>query len=289
MFFLFPILLTLSALLTAQPQERMARVDLISPVTQVAPGDEVPVGVRFRMKPGWHIYWINPGDAGTAPQFNWDLPGGGVGGMMRGGEWDISRPAFPTPVRFVDGGGLVGYGYDDTVIFPFTLRVPGSATPGQEVTVTLRTDYLICEKICLSEQAQASMTFRVGRRGEVDRESQAQLDEAARALPVAAAQSRLVQDVTVNSAADLGERVLTAVLSEDVEDFGFFPQPPTGVVVEGIDVVRDGRRVRVTFRPRAMAGAAVRQSSFPAVLGFTTPEGRRGVSVNILLGDPVDE
>src|SRR5687767_14969805 len=55
--------------------ETELRVD----VSQVKPGDTFRVGVHFRMDPGWHVYWKNPGDSGLATEVSWDMPGVTVG------------------------------------------------------------------------------------------------------------------------------------------------------------------------------------------------------------------
>ena len=36
--------------------------------------DTYLVGVKFRLDPGWHTYWINPGDSGEKASFEWKLP-----------------------------------------------------------------------------------------------------------------------------------------------------------------------------------------------------------------------
>ena len=32
------------------------------------------LGVQLTHKPGWHTYWINPGDSGLPTTLNWTLP-----------------------------------------------------------------------------------------------------------------------------------------------------------------------------------------------------------------------
>ena len=41
---------------------------LVSDTDAVAPGRPYHVGLRLRLAPGWHTYWINPGEAGEAPE-----------------------------------------------------------------------------------------------------------------------------------------------------------------------------------------------------------------------------
>ena len=39
-----------------------------------APGGEIELAILMRTKPGWHGYWLNPGDAGLPMSVEWTLP-----------------------------------------------------------------------------------------------------------------------------------------------------------------------------------------------------------------------
>jgi DsbC/DsbD-like thiol-disulfide interchange protein len=43
-----------------------AEVTLISETNAVEPGRPFRLGLHFKLVKGWHIYWVNPGDAGEA-------------------------------------------------------------------------------------------------------------------------------------------------------------------------------------------------------------------------------
>ena len=49
-------------------------VSLVSDTDAVTPGAPFRIGLRFRLAPGWHTYWQNPGDAGVAPELDLALP-----------------------------------------------------------------------------------------------------------------------------------------------------------------------------------------------------------------------
>ena len=44
---------------------------LISAVEAVGDRETLPLGLQFRMKPGWKLYWRTPGDAGFPPRPVW--------------------------------------------------------------------------------------------------------------------------------------------------------------------------------------------------------------------------
>jgi DsbC/DsbD-like thiol-disulfide interchange protein len=62
------------------------------------PGGEVELAIHMRTRPGWHGYWLNPGDAGLPMQVDWQLPSGVSVGPLR----------YPVPMRLTIGG-LMNY------------------------------------------------------------------------------------------------------------------------------------------------------------------------------------
>ncbi len=46
---------------------------LVSSLDAAPPGRSFDAGLRLKMKPGWHVYWLNPGDSGLAPKLLWRL------------------------------------------------------------------------------------------------------------------------------------------------------------------------------------------------------------------------
>ncbi len=149
--FLLLALVVLSALGPAAAAESTpvvsshTNVALVSETDGVAPGRPFRVGLRFRMSPGWHIYWQNPGDAGLAPTVTWTLPAGARAGDI---EW-------PTPVRDVDGP-IVSYAYTGTVLLPVAITPPAGSGP---VDIQAKADWLVCERICVPESGTFQLSL----------------------------------------------------------------------------------------------------------------------------------
>src|SRR5262249_37032283 len=74
-------------------------VRLVASTTAIEAGKQFEVGVLLHMQPGWHVYWLNPGDAGLPTSVRWTLPAGFTVGELR----------WPVPQRFEQSGGVVGY------------------------------------------------------------------------------------------------------------------------------------------------------------------------------------
>ena len=75
----------------APPIEDPVKARLVAETGSIAPGETVWVALHLEMRPGWHVYWRNPGDAGLPPEIAWTLPPGFTAGEI----------AWPTPERFV--------------------------------------------------------------------------------------------------------------------------------------------------------------------------------------------
>lgn len=116
----------------------------------VRPAELVHTAVRIRMEPGWHIYWIHPGEGGVKTAVECRPPSG----------WTVEGPRFPPPQRFLTGG-LASFGYEGTVLLPLQLRAPtGFASPA---TLTAKVSWLACsEDACVPGEAELTLTLRPG-------------------------------------------------------------------------------------------------------------------------------
>ena len=70
---------------------------------------DAEVAVQLSIKPGWHVYWENPGDFGLATEVS-----------------GLHPLTFPVPKRFVAAGGMITYGYEDQVSVFGTLMNPSA-------------------------------------------------------------------------------------------------------------------------------------------------------------------
>ncbi|MGB9407549.1 MAG: thioredoxin family protein [Terracidiphilus sp.] len=103
-------------------------------------------GLYFKLEPGWHIYWKNPGDAGEPPHIHWTLPVGVSVGPLQ----------FPAPKR-LPLGPLMDYGYENQVLFPMDVDVTKQAKPGL-ATLRAKVDWLVCRESCIPGKADLEAT-----------------------------------------------------------------------------------------------------------------------------------
>src|SRR4051794_29301951 len=55
----------------------IVQATMLADTTAVQPDTTFTLGVLFKVKPGWHIYWRNPGSSGLATKVTWAIPEGG--------------------------------------------------------------------------------------------------------------------------------------------------------------------------------------------------------------------
>lgn len=123
---------------------------LVSGVASAVPGALVTVAVRLTLDPGWHTYWINPGDAGLPLKVKWTLPAGVTAGPLQ----------FPTP-HLTPQPPLMSYGYENDVFVLTELRVPANAIAGSSLHITGKADWLACAEVCLPATGPLSLDIPV--------------------------------------------------------------------------------------------------------------------------------
>ena len=121
---------------------------LISAVTASGDLEKLPLGLEFRLAPGWKIYWRTPGEAGLPPRIDLLVDGGPVESQIK----------WPVPKRF-NAFGFDNYGYDNTVILP--LDVSGF-TAGTTLQLTGQVEALACAEICVPLGGTVKMTMPAG-------------------------------------------------------------------------------------------------------------------------------
>ena len=143
-----------AAFTTALPSQRPthAQVTLESELTAVAPGQESLIGVHFKIDDGWHIYWRNPGESGSAPAIKWIAPEGLTFGEIR----------WPVPERIVAPADT-SYGYRREVVLLVPLKVSATMSPGSSADVKASIDYAICRDVCITAVSSPTMSLSIGR------------------------------------------------------------------------------------------------------------------------------
>jgi thiol:disulfide interchange protein DsbD len=149
------------------------RLEVLADHRSVAPGEAVWVGLVQHIDPGWHTYWVNPGDAGLATRIEWRLPDG----------YSTETPQWPVP-RVFRTGPVVTYGYEDRAIVVQRVYAP-AAPPGGPIRLYADVHWLACREACIPEHATVSVALErtSSPSGALDAAAAAQIAAARAALP----------------------------------------------------------------------------------------------------------
>jgi len=123
-------------------------VRLVSASESVGSSKEIGLGLHFRMKDGWKVYWRSAGDAGYPPMLDWS----------GSDNIDGVTISWPAPERFQ----ILGFntlGYRDDVVLPLTVRLKRE---GARMVARVGVDYLTCKEICIPIQENLELTLSSG-------------------------------------------------------------------------------------------------------------------------------
>ncbi len=211
------------------------QVRLISDVSSVAPGEPFTIALEQRIIPGWHTYWQNPGDSGLPTEIDWVLPEGSSAGAI---QW-------PYPHRF-DVGPITNYGYSDQVVLLSDIVPAASLQPGDSFPITAKARWLVCEEICIPEEAELSLTLPVGAAA-VTAAGGPALERARALLPVASPWESAVS----HRGDDLVLRVaLPPEAQVSLVDAAFFPDSWGQILHSGAQTLsRDDAGISLALEP----------------------------------------
>ncbi len=144
------------------------KIELVAETGSIQPGHSFCVGLNFHLESGWHIYWINPGDAGEPPRLTWRLP---AGISTKPIEWPVptALPAFSD----------MDFGYQNQVL----LLVPMMASAGVKAApadIAADVKLIVCREVCIPGKAQVALSLPVTNRAAAPNLSVRELFDAAR-------------------------------------------------------------------------------------------------------------
>lgn len=139
--YIYSILLLFFSCTQSYAEEEVAKFDLL--ISKVNKANLTFEGaIKVTIKPGWHIYYKDPGDFGLPTSFD-----------CKGNTSNIDI-YWPVPKEHEDKVGkttFVSNVYEDMVLFPFKTNI----VPNQEyVDIDFRIKYAICKDKCIPKKTE---------------------------------------------------------------------------------------------------------------------------------------
>ena len=122
-----------------------AEISIIGKNNIISEPGTIDLGYKFIFTPGWHTYWINPGDSGGPPNFQ--------SNQIKG--WKINQNLWPGP-QTIEYPPLMTYGYENEVVFPFKLEI--ADLENKEADINIK--FLVCDDICVPEEANLKLILK---------------------------------------------------------------------------------------------------------------------------------
>ena len=236
--------------------EGNARVRLVASAERLGPAGPALVGVEFDIRPGWHIYWKNPGGAGLATVIDWRLPAG----------VDVGYLQWPVPIAFTQSGDIPGYGYEGSVIL--AAEILSAKGLAGDTVVGASVSWLACKDVCVLGSAELSAPLAEIAGDRLSEDWVASLPQPIR-----------ISDppLSLRTTGGLSEGTIGLWLQWRAAPVAveWFPDPPSGLEVENVTVQTRGGLTRVDAVVRVMAGSTVTPDTLDSVVVVTDENHQR--------------
>jgi thiol:disulfide interchange protein len=126
------------------------QAQLVSEVQTIQPGTPFWVGLNFKINPGWHTYWRNPGDSGMQTKIDWKLPNG----------FQVGEILYPYPQR-LPVGSFMNFGYKKEVTLLSQITPPANLVTTNPIQLEAKADWLVCKEDCIPEEGVFKLTLPV--------------------------------------------------------------------------------------------------------------------------------
>ncbi|MEQ8249587.1 MAG: protein-disulfide reductase DsbD family protein [Alphaproteobacteria bacterium] len=123
------------------------QIRLVSATTGVV-GEDLLLGLQYKIAPGWEIYWRSPGEAGLPTTIDW----------QGSTNLDTTTIQWPLPGRFKIFG-IDTFGYKNEVVLPIPARV---VEPGGPTDIRAAVNFQTCKEQCVLHDVVLNLTLPPG-------------------------------------------------------------------------------------------------------------------------------
>jgi thiol:disulfide interchange protein/DsbC/DsbD-like thiol-disulfide interchange protein len=188
----------------------------------IVAGEPFTVALQLEHPLGWHSYYLNSGGIELPLTIKWELPLGFSVGPV---QWPV-----PTIKEGFFGKSFV---YSGSPIFLVTLNSPNTLVAGNSISLKARAGWQICEKSCINEHNDFSLTLNVAPLRVKNSENLAVFELARSLLPT---QNSKVKATAISDGGDIQLRVEMETAPTDFIPDQPFVQPAS----TGGSILQDG-------------------------------------------------
>ena len=263
----------------ADAETDSVQASLLADAEAATPGGSFTLGVRLKMKPHWHTYWVNPGEYGTPTRIKLAGPS----------AFEFGEVQWPLPTK-IDAPGGLSYGYEEEVLLLVPVKVSQDVKPGGDSTITADVSWLSCKEACVPGKAKLTLALPVRAEGKpANREL---FDTWRQRLPVPKDQAPVAGAVAVvehdpNGSPKPGFVVRWKKSPRKVE---WFPVSTKAIAIEDVGVDDTVHGTHVTYKPTVFKPDQAAGGRVEGVLVYEDAAGkRRGVNLPVTVPVPKEQ
>ena len=251
------------------------RAELLADVKAICPGQSFHLGVRLKIQPECHIYWINAGDAGLPTEVKFTVPK----------DFKVGPLQYPLPIRFLQPGDIVGYGYSDEVLLIAQVQPPRDLAIGSKASLTAVVSWLVCKKQCIPGSVKLEISLPMAEKTDLDN---AKLFQSwSKQLPLDPNSAQYPHVDIVGTLLDenvVGTFRVQVKWTQSPKTVQCFPASVEGLRVENLQWLSKKRRTEITFTARRLQGHKLKTKHLRLLAVAIQVNGRRvGVWVEVPL------
>lgn len=216
------------------------QIKIITDTETVEPGTMIKVGVYFKVDPGWHIYWKNPGDSGLPTKVKHLVPEG----------FEIKQTHYPVPKTFLREGNILDYGYEDELLLITDIYVPKD-TDIKKFKIKSEALWVVCKEVCIAGSREIELQFPVNNTDII--EDDVFFMSWQSQLPVRINKDRHPFHYSVvkkfNEQKKLKQVDITFNWESEVKDVNIFPNTGRSIYLKNINLINDKKISYYGFSP----------------------------------------
>jgi len=240
----------------ADPPADLVKPALLADVKTAAPGKTFHVGLFLRLKPDWHVYWENPGDAGSPTRLKITAPANVTVGPLQ----------YPLPKTFNQPGDVIGYGYENQVMLIAPVTVPADWPIDRPLQLRADAAWLVCKDICLPGKSKLELTIPVAKDPQPDNTGDFQTWKSR--LPLTdAAQHPFKLTGTAES--------FKLLWNAPVQNVQVLTVAPEGIEVPDTSIQHKGNTTTVISRIRTLEPDKAAGAALGVLITYDGPAGQR--------------
>lgn len=266
--FILPLILffVCADLVRAQDTSDPVNTSMVADITDIGSDNSFYIGILFKMKPGWHIFWKNPGDSGMPTRVDFDLPN----------NFSQSELYWPVPHSLTRSGNILDYGYREKVLLWKKITAPAGHSPDAEIPVKANISWVSCKDECIPGNRQIKSVINPGKSPGIYNKELFQ--KWKQRLPLKRKQEYSYYTENIPTDDEMTRfRINLDFRNITAQGIEWFPDSGQTLKIERIEYFLDnsGDKAKIKFSASLYPGKMLSSPNIPSVLVVTGPDGKR--------------